>query len=512
MQRPKILILLIIYSWLTSNLHAQPLSLEEALDIAKKNNPELKIAHLQLERIENKIPLTKTNMHPKINLTADQTKQNAFETQFINTLSGIDSKLVSLERKRHDLGVRLDQKLIDFTHGPNLESVKLNFEAGLSNLNQLEKDLLLEVALTYYDTIKLKSLTDIILNNLKILVTYLTDSKIKLNYKFEEKQKIINIRINIQNIKQELLNTNQKYLTQKIKLNQLLGMPAEKDLEFPALSIPEFYKIKKWKPFINNNNFYNFSTQSIYEKFWETKNDQAYLKTNNINADLPDEPISSKEDNIYYEYNSSEKFDYDLEPLSDFYKIWKNSHKLHQLFKYKESISKQKQSIQNGYLPTVNLQGLFGYLNEDRFRTDHEDEYWAITFRANLNIFDGFEKKYQIKETDIKIREAEEQIKQTKNELKLQLEEAVYNLKLAEETYKISKDIMREAKENLAMMNEKFKFRQITKEDLIAPKLAFNDSKSNYIKAQIDLLIAEEKYKYLVGEKYDEYSMPDVRL
>lgn len=433
----KIFMIIFFLFFLILNLFARTFSLDEAMEIAIDKNPDLKILEIELDELKNSIAQNKTEILPRINLVAQALDQDSFDSNLVYENSKIVSKLVPVEKKEYDLKITGEQKIIDLAYLSKISSLNKKYDAEYSGYLQKKQDVAFEIVNAYYSLIKSEQTKQIIEKDILILESYLKDIKNKLSLSFETKQTVLNMELTLANKKQELYKNDQIYYADKTDFSGLLEFPLSLDFEV-----------------LNFDGLYNINIDKLDLPSAKTILKNALLKRLDVNK----------------------------------------------LIKIAESLKKEKSSIKKGFLPSFSMQASYGYLDEEKFSNNDENEYWTVTFSGKFNIFNGLYEYLQIKELDKKFEKNEQELKNLRKKLEIEIDKILFYIEIQQKKYEETKKNIDISFENLNINRDLFFKKQITKDDLINFELKYNSAKLEFIEAKVDLMLSKKKYEYIIGE------------
>lgn len=418
--------------------YAQSISLEEAIKMAKTNNPELKIAQFDLSIMENTISQNRSDVLPKINFITDKTDRRSFVSQLVYRDNRIVENFVPVDTNLYDMKVTLEQKIVDFSYLSHAAALHLQYEAARSALQQKEADVAFNTVTKYYTLVKLEQMKKVMENDIALLEAYVHDIRTKQDLKFEDREKVITIEINLQSKKQALYKHNQEYYDARVTFAQLLLLPLTLDFQ-----LSDFDELAQQ----DVSDMQVLSAKKAFDMALNTRHDMAQL---------------------HY--------------------TW-------------ESFIKERRSLKKAYFPSLSLQGSLGYLQKDTFPSpsNQEDQYWNITARAACNLFNGFSQSLKIEETDLKSVRTYTEIEIMKKQIESDIDRIIFYLQVMKKMHDDATYHIKIAEENLDIVKEKVALEQNTKEDLLGASLTYNNAKLEYVQAKSDFLLTYKKYEYIIG-------------
>lgn len=158
-----------------------------------------------------------------------------------------------------------------------------------------------------------------------------------------------------------------------------------------------------------------------------------------------------------------------------------------------------------GYIPTISLVGNYTRQGQAaKFIFGDKDAFWYSTGYAGLNIsvpiFDGFQRKYQIRQSRLKIEQAENNLKNLEQVIDLQqtvsresLKNAILNLDEQQKNIELAQRVYNTTK-------AKFEQGLGSSFDIIQAENDLQTSQSNYFQALYEAIIAKINYNRALGK------------
>lgn len=219
----------LIFFFAAFQLHAQvqSLSLDDALDLATKNNSELQSQKIQLEAAERKAKNSASTFIPSLGIGASDTV-NFPSQENINSFSVEASANLSLKA---DCFSNISKAKTDS------EAELLNYEIALFNINQSVSDSYFEIAgLDYEIAIKTESV--------KNLFELYNDNKSKYQKGFLSEVDYLSSKILYEKSKSELNALTLDYKQQLLSFNLILGISLETEIKLKS-DLPELFSLYK---------------------------------------------------------------------------------------------------------------------------------------------------------------------------------------------------------------------------------------------------------------------------
>ena len=176
-----------------------------------------------------------------------------------------------------------------------------------------------------------------------------------------------------------------------------------------------------------------------------------------------------------------------------------------QVLENKKVAGLQRQNIKAGYLPSLSLganYGLAGYnSNADPFHNLNSSWYPSsyVNLSLSIPIFDGFRKKYQIRQQEITIRKYDVQAEQTMQQNRKDVADAYADLQSNYITLQSQKRNLALAQKVLADIDSQYKSGLVKLTDAINSRSELETAQNNYITALINIKQAELNLKKANG-------------
>jgi len=149
------------------------------------------------------------------------------------------------------------------------------------------------------------------------------------------------------------------------------------------------------------------------------------------------------------------------------------------------------------YLPSLNLMGQMDW-NSDKVAGD-EAKSWAVMAVLQWNLFDGLVTRSKVKEalaTSSRMRSLEEQ---TRSAVQLQVRQAYYNLTASLDRIAATSSSVQEAEEGLRIVQKRYEVGMTTFVDVLGAENSLIRARTNVLQALYDNNIAQAELKLAVG-------------
>ena len=164
-----------------------------------------------------------------------------------------------------------------------------------------------------------------------------------------------------------------------------------------------------------------------------------------------------------------------------------------------------KKSISQSYLPTLSATGELYYQGQqNKFNFfDSKDKFFKVGFiglSLNIPIFDGFEKRYKIKQYKSEIAQLQNTKEHTFNSLQKDFSNAVAEYNNSMKTIKRQVGNIKVAEENYTVCFQQYKQQTLLLSELILAENSLTDARLTYVDALLQLKNAELELKKLNGD------------
>ncbi len=383
---------------------SEKLSLQECIDIALRNNYDLRVAQINVESAENDITSSRSGWLPKINSSFSfgnyvQGKRTVKEDVPI----GVDQdgnyiyeerlvQIAQTERKSYNASVSLDQHIYDFGRtGSGIRQAKAwrqYYEHSLFNTHNL---VIANVHDKYYKLLKAMKLREVYAEAVRHAEENLEYNQTMLDVGLKSQAEIFQAKVNLGNRKTELINQINRIELAKADLNSAMG-------RYPATLI-------------------------------------------DIEEDMP-QPI-------FPTYNFEEAVEIALQ----------KNERLKAVDSEIKATEYAIRAAQARYAPSINARLGYDRNNDDiaRVYSAKLDEDFTATIgaRVSLNIFNGLADKAEVERQKLNNQLALEKLKEERRLLITQIREYFLLLKAYEDIIKINEENLQAYQENLRLQREK---------------------------------------------------------
>lgn len=152
-----------------------------------------------------------------------------------------------------------------------------------------------------------------------------------------------------------------------------------------------------------------------------------------------------------------------------------------------------------GFLPSLKLEGVYSWRDQDPQTTFFQDESASGTLRLIYPIFEGFLRKAEYSQARSQFREAELQRLGLKRNISVQVNEAANNVRAIEALIESFRRQVAFAEEDYSMVFEQFKYGVATTLDVIDADTTLVSAQTSLASATYDLEVARLNLKFVTG-------------
>jgi len=432
-----------LLTWLTvSDAEAQKsYTLQECIDTALQKSLQLKSDNYDLAKTRAGIGEAYSSLLPSVNASGSYQYYFKLQKQLIpaDVFGGAAGKYqaASLSTPQSkSLGVQMNQTLFNASSLIALKAAKVAVNLNELQIRSSKEDLVYNVSATYYNIQSILKQRALVQENLANDEALLGVTSDQLRAGLATQTDVDRLTVQRDNTSANLQNTSNSLEKQYNMLKLLMNVPLESNITV----IQEDY------------------------------NDEEALE-------------------------SQRKTDIDLTRKTNYQEVLEN----------KKVADLQRRNIKAGYMPTLSLganYGLAGY-NSNANPFQNLNSTWYPSSYVNLSlsipIFDGFRKKYQIRQQEIVVRKYDVQAEQTLQQNRKDAADAYADLKSNYFTLQSQKRNLTLAQKVLADINTQYKSGLVKLTDAINSQSELETAQNNYITALINIRQAELNLKKANG-------------
>lgn len=428
------------------------MTLDEALNYAYANSPNMKNATLEIRIAKRDVNITKAQGLPQLNADVNYTNNFAVATVFLPAEAGAafggggngggqapatDEELALRFGIQHQANATLtaSQMIFDGSYFVGLQAARVYQDLAKRDYEMTKSNIAEQVSKAYYTVLVNEEREQLVNSNLVRLDSLLRETGILYENGFVEKIDVDRIRVRYNNVKTEMNRINRLSEVSLLLLKYQMGMPIDEEI---------------------------------------------ILSENIQDIDMESDPL--------------EEYQLSYQNRPDYAKLMVN----------RDLVELDKKNYQVQYLPKITLNANYGYnTGADEFARLTNFDRWFELGSAGVNlrlpIFDGLRKHNQIQRSKLQMQQIENSSRLLRNTIDLevvqsrvQLENSASNLSVQEE--------------NLALAREVYDVTRIKYQEGVGSNLevveaenSLKQAETNYYSALYDTLIARVDLKKAMG-------------
>ncbi len=157
----------------------------------------------------------------------------------------------------------------------------------------------------------------------------------------------------------------------------------------------------------------------------------------------------------------------------------------------------------SGFFPTFGVSGAYSWSNEDldQLKNIRRRDYdWSFSASVSFNIFDNFQKHYNLSYAKANRNSALEGYQQTKRDVALELKQAYLNVQEAQQKIDLSEEKVESAGEDLDLVQEKYNLGSASILELLDAEVSFKQAESDKVEALYDYNLAVAQFEKAMGK------------
>ena len=431
---------------LNTILRAQEaIDLEEAVNIALKNNTTVSTLEKSLEIQKLSTKGAKGNLYPNLSLNANWSRNNTYSDGTVSFQNGVPIQIPEQDSWINNFGVGVNSSVTLFNGFSNLAQIDLQEQNETAVILQLDKqkyDIVFNINTAYFDILKKEKIVYANEENLK-------DSKLQLD-RIKEYMNVGKVTItdvykqDVQVAQNELAVERSKNEYRKSKVDLLLAMNTDMNTEFT----------------VSNKNIKTELTQTEL---------QGVLSRNSNTEALLNKALANR-----YDYKLSEQ------------NILINE------YQYKID---QK----NLYFPVISAFGNYN-LNASNISDILGSRSFNFGFNISYPIFQGFSLDNKMQSSQIQIKQKQDDIQLLKQQIRSQIKKSYIDLETQFIQIEILERNIVSAEQDKLLSDENYRVGLGTLLDAQTAATKLNTLNIDRINAYYDFLLAEKRLQYYVGD------------
>lgn len=434
--------------WLTALLalavglpaNAEPLSLKQCIDYARRNNSTMKVAALSYKISDKMVKEQIGTSLPQIDASGSFTDNLKISTtmlpaimfggnagDFIPVKMGMEYSMAG--------GVTLTQKLFDYSFWLALDASKLNKEITAQSTDKKDEAVSYNVIAAYYRVQVIQKQLDNIREMLTSSEKILNSTETKFKFGAAKKIDVDKIRVSYNNTKSRLDQT-------QLSLDQALN-----NLKFTmGMEL----------------------TQNVS------------LSDSLTDSNVPDlNSISTNFDGV-----AQNRLDYQIQQTT---------------LKARELDAQYKRS---SYMPTLSLTANYNYVKQENELFDSKKDWYpssALMLNLKVPIFSGFSREARVEQADLNAEIEKENLRNLEQSIQLELNNYYIQYRNSIENIQNEKDNLALAQSVFANTQEEFAQGRTSSLALVQAESSLRESQNNYYSKLLNLYIAQLDFEKSKG-------------
>lgn len=415
------------------------LDMETALRIAHDNNPTIKIAELEIQRVDYSRKETIGSLLPNLNAGGQYTdnvmKQVMFMPESFAALMG-GQKYMEIGYKNSYVGsISTQLPIINFSLWQMIKNKQNDIDMIIEQSRSSKIEMTKQVKDAYYAVLLSKSALDVLNQSHENAMETLKSIENSYIQGVVSEYDFIRAQVNVNNLNPALINAKNGLELARMNLIMILSIPADQEIRI---------------------------TQEL-----ESFNDKVNL-------------LKDIDNNEALAQNSDLKIlDYNIIGLRNQLKL-----------------------INTQYYPTLTAMGSYMYQTQaEDFKFNNYT--WigsaSVGLQLSVPIFNGFTKLYQAKQVKLAIKGLEIQRGYAEEGINLQVKSALNTMKAAREQLIVNKDAINQANRGYDIAKVRYQVGSGTILELNDSELSLTQSKLNYQQSLYDFLSAQANLEKVMG-------------
>ncbi|MBD3168690.1 MAG: hypothetical protein GF307_04350 [candidate division Zixibacteria bacterium] len=417
---------------------AEKLTLEQCIDIAVENNPEIKSAKNQYKISRESVWSAYGGLLPSLDSYLNASRTVYGPTSYLrydqNTNQLIDASTGISVSKNYSAGFVMNYTLFNgLSNIYNIRDAKANAKAEHYNVEGTKRDIIYRVKERYFSLLQAKMLVEVRKEAVKRGEEQLKTAESRYELGSSALSDVLKARVQYGQDQLDLVEAENTYELAKADLNYVMDRDVSLDIE-PVENL--------------DMRALDYDFNAAFEVAMER------------NQDLLDAEYSM------------------------------------------ESAKYQKLSARGDWFPSITVRASYGWNDEDFGNIDNfvdEDYTWSIVGSVSFNIFNGFNTKAQHNIYRLRHKTAQDTYYAMKNSVALQVKQAYLNLEKARQNMRLTEESEEAAREDFNLAQEKYNLGAATILELIDAQVSYKQAETNRIQALFDYNLAVSQLEKAMG-------------
>ena len=415
------------------------LDLETALRIAHDNNPTIKIADIEIQRVDYAKKEAIGALLPSLNAVGQYTdnvmKQVMFMPESFSALMG-GQKYMEMGYKNSYNGVLSTQiPIINFTLWQNIKNKQNDIDIIIEKSRASKIEMTKQVKDAYYGVLLSKSSLKVLEQSHKNALETLKNIENSYKQGVVSEYDFIRAQVNVNNLNPILINAKNGVELAIMQLRMILSLPAEQNIE----------------------------TQETLESF--NKNISLFSQIDKETA------LTQNSDLKILDYNIT-------------------------------GLENQLKLINTQHLPMLSASGNYIYQTQSEdfnFKEYNWVSSASIGLQLTVPLFSGMQKVNQAKQVKMAIKGLQLQREYAKDGINLQIQAAINQMKAAKEQLNVNKDAIKQAERGYEIAKVRYQVGSGTILELNDSELSLTQSSLNYQQSLYNFLSAQANVEKIMG-------------
>ena len=415
------------------------LDLETALRIAHDNNPTIKIADIEIQRVDYAKKEAIGALLPSLNAVGQYTdnvmKQVMFMPESFSALMG-GQKYMEMGYKNSYNGVLSTQiPIVNFTLWQNIKNKQNDIDIIIEKSRASKIEMTKQVKDAYYGVLLSKSSLKVLEQSHKNALETLKNIENSYKQGVVSEYDFIRAQVNVNNLNPILINAKNGVELAIMQLRMILSLPAEQNIE----------------------------TQETLESF--NKNISLFSQIDKETALIQNSDLKI--------------LDYNITGLENQLKL-----------------------INTQHLPMLSASGNYIYQTQSEdfnFKEYNWVSSASIGLQLTVPLFSGMQKVNQAKQVKMAIKGLQLQREYAKDGINLQIQAAINQMKAAKEQLNVNKDAIKQAERGYEIAKVRYQVGSGTILELNDSELSLTQSSLNYQQSLYNFLSAQANVEKIMG-------------
>lgn len=440
---PKVIILLAVLLS-TSPLAAQsgtaPVwTLEQCIDIALQQNPQLQSRELTAQETEARIDEVRAGFYPSVSLNGSTGR---YDYDRPTGITGYTS------RENYQAGISARYPLFEgFRTSASTDAARANHEATQAQYRQSRSDLRLDVTTAYYRLLQATRLVQVAEQSLQRTMKHLNYAEARLENGLATRSDVLKARVEQSNADLTLIRARNNRLTAAGRLNVLLGREAQLAIRIQDNLEPDTLRFSSDLP-----------------------------------ADSAQADVSALQPGSDRLINAALQSRQELNTLD------------HQLKAQQAAV----RIARSAYYPSVAVDGNYSYSGDEPSDLPRSS---YIGISVSMPLFSGLARPARTAQENLALQNLEQQRKSLEHQISIEVWNAYLKVKEAQERIISNRTFYEDAQENLRIAEGEYKEGVGSMLDVIDAQTAQVSAEESYIEALADFRIARAALKRAVGQE-----------